>query len=493
VNRVGERLRSLPITTQIAMLVAAALVIAHVLIAVAVFRLYSPLDPMSSPGMILFRLDNLARRLDAASSPDQRAAIMRTAHEEIAGLEVGDLPKHARNVLLGPGPDDVQSHLGDRFKAFDIPPDEPAGRPRIAIQLSDGSVVMAPFGPPPPFSGGRAVRMSIAPPPPFPGGGAVGESVAPPPPFPGHHAVRVSFGPLPFPFPGLELTVAVVFLASAVILLSIWATRMLTAPLTRFTEAAERFTLGRTDAPLPERGPKEIVRAARAFNGMRERIQRMVEERAHMLAAVSHDLRTPITRLRLRAEDIEQLSLKTQVIRDLDTMRDRVHAALSFLRDHASRCKHERIDLPSLIQTVCDDCADAGRDIAFEGPSHLYVDGDPDQLARALTNLIENGLRFGTTVTVSLRTAQDGTAEIDVRDDGPGIPDGEKRRVLEPFYRCDRARSLDNHDGFGLGLSISQVIAEAHSGLLSLHDAAPTGLIARLTLLQAGLPANDRG
>jgi signal transduction histidine kinase len=436
VSGIFERLRSLPITTQVAMLVAAALAIAHVLIGAAVLVLYPRLDPMyPPPGVAIFRLCFVAKLLDTASSPDQRAEVLRIAHGEIPDLGVGELPRLVRRPLHGPHQQDVQSCLGEGLGVFDAPPDGPASRRRIAIRLHDGSALTAPLGPPPGF-----------------------------------------------PDPGPGLTIAIVFLACAVVLLSIWATRTLTAPLTRFTEAAERFTLGRADKPLPERGPREIVRAAQAFNRMRERIQGMVKERAHMLAAVSHDLRTPITRLRLRAEEIEQPLLKKQVIRDLDTMRSMVHAALSFLRGQASRGKHDRIDLPSLIQTVCDDCADTGREVIFEGASHLYVNGDSDQLARAITNLIENGLKFGTAVAVTLSPRQDRAVEINVRDDGPGIPDGEKHRVLEPFYRRDHARGLNSHDSFGLGLSISQVIAEAHGGSLSLHDAEPTGLIARLTL-----------
>jgi signal transduction histidine kinase len=436
VSGIFERLRSLRITTQIAILVAAALALAHVLIGAAVFALYPPPDPTSSPGAAIFRLRFVAELLDAAG-PGQRAEIVRVAQREIPGFAIGELPQRAR--IAPPGPHPHEHRLGEGFRVFDVPPDGPARRPRIAIKLGDGSAVMAPLGPPPGFPG-----------------------------------------------PGPELGIAIVFLACVIVLLTFWATRALTAPLTRFTEAAERFTLGRTDAPLPERGPREIVRAAQAFNGMRERIQRMVEERAHMLAAVSHDLRTPITRLRLRAEDIERPSLKKQVIRDLDTMRSMVHAALAFLRGQASRGKRERIDLPSLIQTICDDCFDVGHEVVFEGASHLYVDGDPEQLARAITNLVENAFKFGKAVTITLHAGENRTVDIDVRDDGPGIPGGEKRRVLEPFYRRDHARGLNGNDSFGLGLSISQVIAEAHSGLLSLHDAEPTGLIARLTLPLAG-------
>lgn len=427
-----ERLRSLRITTQIAILVAATLALTHVLIATAVFVLYPPPDPMLSPEVAIFRVGLIAKLLDAAASPDQRADLARIAQREIPGLVIGELPPQARIGPLG-----LDLH-GDRSRREGVMLcDVPGSRPLVAIKLRDGGAIMTPLPPPPRFPG---------------------------------------LGPL---------SIAVAFLACVFVPLTMWATRTMIAPLTRFTEAAERFTLGRPDLPLSERGPPEIVRPARAFNGMRERIQRLVEARAHMLAAVSHDLRTPITRLRLRAENIEPSSLKMQVIRDLDIMQSMVHMALSFLRDQTSRGKQERIDLPSLIHTICDDYVDMGHEIVFEEGLHSHVDGDPEQLARAVSNLIENAFKFGKTVTITLRAGENRTVDVDVRDDGPGIPDEDKRRVLEPFYRGDHARGLNNHGGFGLGLSISQVIAEAHSGSLSLHDAEPAGLIARLTLPMA--------
>jgi signal transduction histidine kinase len=216
---------------------------------------------------------------------------------------------------------------------------------------------------------------------------------------------------------------------------------------------------------------------------MRARVRAMIEDRTRMLAAVSHDLRTPITRLRLRAEEIEPEPLKRQIIHDLDAMRDMVHSALSFLRDQARSSLHVRTDLPSLIQTLCDGFCDMGRDVKFVGPLHLDVDCDPDQLTRALMNLIDNGVKFGTAVTVELQPpAQGGPVAIDVKDDGPGIPDAEKARVMEPFYRGDVARGMNARESFGLGLSIARSVAEAHGGSLELLEASPKGLIARLTL-----------
>jgi signal transduction histidine kinase len=237
------------------------------------------------------------------------------------------------------------------------------------------------------------------------------------------------------------------------------------------------------DAPLSEQGPLEIRRAAKALNEMRARVRAMVEDRTHMLAAVGHDLRTPITRLRLRAEEIEPEPFKRQIIRDLDSMRDMVHAALAFLRDEAKSRRHERTDLPSLIQTLCDGFSDMGRNVSFVGPAHLQATCDPDQLTRALANLIDNGVKFGKSVVVTLKEPRPGDPiTIEVQDDGPGIAASERERVMEPFYRGDAARGLDDCASFGLGLSIARSVAEAHGGTLELRDGSPRGLVARLTI-----------
>jgi signal transduction histidine kinase len=277
-----------------------------------------------------------------------------------------------------------------------------------------------------------------------------------------------------------------VFLASAMALLSFWAARALTSPLTRFAAAAEQFRLSGAQAPLAEHGATEVRTLARALNDMQTRIRRMVDERTRMLAAVGHDLRTPITRLRLRAEDIADQALRSAVLRDLDGMQALVHATLSFLRDQSARGRTVRTDLPSLVQSICDDFADLGGEIDFSGPARLEVDCDPDQLKRAIVNVIENGLKFGHRVAVRIHADADGAAVIEVVDDGPGIPDAEKERVLEPFYRGDAARGSESRSSFGLGLTIARTIMDAHGGGLELRDAAPHGLIVRLTLPQAG-------
>jgi len=287
--------------------------------------------------------------------------------------------------------------------------------------------------------------------------------------------------------PGRPSPVAIVaatlgFVALMLTILLWWATRGLTAPLSRFAQAAAGFSLDRDAAPLPEKGSYEVRTAARAFNRMQARIRRMVEDRTRMLAAVSHDLRTPITRLRLRAEFVEDETTRAQMLRDLDQMSGMIHAALSYLRDGQTAEGRSLVDLASLLQTLCDEFADIGHAVAYDGPGHLLATLRSDEVSRAVANLVENGVKWGAHVVVRLRPASPDAAEIEVADDGPGIPDADKKTMLQPFARGDAARGMNESSGFGLGLSIARAVAEAHGGELSLHDGRPSGLIARLRL-----------
>lgn len=275
------------------------------------------------------------------------------------------------------------------------------------------------------------------------------------------------------------------FVALMLTLLLWWATRGLTAPLTRFAHAAAGFSLDSDPAPLPEGGPFEVRTAARALNRMRTRIRRMVEDRTRMLAAVGHDLRTPITRLRLRAEFIEDEAMRTQFLRDLDQMAAMIHSALSYLREGHRTEKPPVIDLATLLQTVRNEFSNTNHDVTYEGPDHLLARAWPDELHRAMTNLVENAVKFGTCAAIRLGLGSGSTVAIEVADDGPGIPDADKEAMLEPFARGDAARNMNGSAGFGLGLSIVRRIAEGHGGELSLHDREPSGLIARISLPNA--------
>jgi signal transduction histidine kinase len=275
--------------------------------------------------------------------------------------------------------------------------------------------------------------------------------------------------------------VTLLFVIVTFTLLGLWAARALTAPLSSFAEAAESFSLGGGAAPLPERGPEEIRSVARALNRMRERITNLIDDRTRMLAAISHDLRTPITRLRLRSEFIEDDLHRHHMLRDLDQMRSMLEAVLSFLRNDRTLESMTLIDIASTLQLVTDQFADIGHRVAYDGPAHAMVTARPDDLHRAITNLVENAVRFGAEAAIRLNVTPQ-SITIDVEDDGPGISDARKEVMLEPFVRGDDARNMDEAAGFGLGLSIARAIVEAHGGRLSLNDRQPHGLIVRIEL-----------
>jgi signal transduction histidine kinase len=274
-------------------------------------------------------------------------------------------------------------------------------------------------------------------------------------------------------------------------LLGWWAARSLTLPLRSFARAAENFSPDGEIAPLPERGPEEIKTAAKALNQMRERIKRLVDDRTRMLAAVGHDLRTPITRMRLRSEFIEDESARVQMVRDLDQMNAMVESVLMFLQNGQSPKAMTTIDLASNLQTICDQFADMQHAVSYVGPDHLPVRARPEALDRAVTNLIENAVRYGGAAVVRL-TAAPNAAEIAIEDDGPGIPDSQKEAMLEPFVRGDAARGMNDATGFGLGLAIARAVAEKHGGTLELISRRPTGLTAKITLPIASLTGEGR-
>ncbi len=264
-------------------------------------------------------------------------------------------------------------------------------------------------------------------------------------------------------------------------LLGLWAARTLTAPLSSFAKAAESFSLNGAAPPLPERGPEEIRSVAKALNRMRERITTLIDDRTRMLAAISHDLRTPITRMRLRAEFIEDDVHRYRMLGDLDQMRSMLESVLSFLRNDRKLESMTLTDVASTLQLITDQFADMGHKVAYDGPEHAMATVQPDDLHRSVTNLVENAVRFAALVTIRLGVSPD-CVTIEVEDDGPGISDARKDVMMEPFVRGDDARNMDETQGFGLGLSIARTIALAHGGRLSLNDRQPHGLIVRIQL-----------
>ena len=272
--------------------------------------------------------------------------------------------------------------------------------------------------------------------------------------------------------------IATVAILSALVFLT-YVYINLRRPLGLFAAAVDRFGLDRSFEPVSEKGPAEIATVARVFNRMQERITTMMSDRTRTLAALGHDLRTPITRLRLRAEKVGDPLPRNALIRDLDYMQRMAHAALTYLRDDAPSAKAS-IDVASLLQTICDEADEMGQPVVYDGPEHLIAMARIDDLRRAVTNLVANAVFQEADVTVTLRACDQDMITIEVQDDGPGIPDVDKATVFEPFRRGTRGAT--DRTGFGLGLSIVQNVARSHDGALSLHDRPGGGLICRLRL-----------
>lgn len=262
-----------------------------------------------------------------------------------------------------------------------------------------------------------------------------------------------------------------------------WLTWTVNAPLMRFAQAAERVGLDVHTAPLPEQGPAQLRRAIHAFNLMQVRLQRMLTDRTLMLAAISHDLRTPLTRLRLRIETGRVEGDHAKMLSDIETMEAMLSSTLSFVRGVDDAEVQEAVDLDLALQTVCDMISDVGGSVAYEGTPRCRYLCKPQALMRALTNVIGNAAKYGRRARVTLRRQQGLGFVIDVDDDGPGIPDDEKRKVFEPFYRTSAARELDS-EGMGLGLSIARSVILSHGGSIELRDAVPRGLAVHITLPQ---------
>ncbi|WP_319313662.1 ATP-binding protein [Shinella sp.] len=276
---------------------------------------------------------------------------------------------------------------------------------------------------------------------------------------------------------GSNYLLAVVIL---MVLFSAFAVWTITRPLRRIAAAAMRADLSVGPALFEERGSQEIVALARALNGMQKRISTMIDSRTRMLRGVSHDLRTPLTRLRLRVERVDQQEVREALLADVERIDRLLKESLSYLRDNHRIEAFARADLASAVQTVCDEFEDIGHQITYRGPGRLIANFKPLAITRAVTNLCENATKFGSSVRVELG-ASAGMATIDVADDGPGIPVEHRSRVLEPFYKVDAARG-GTDAGFGLGLSIVAEIVQDHGGKLELLDRHPNGLIARIAI-----------
>lgn len=304
----------------------------------------------------------------------------------------------------------------------------------------------------------------------LPDGQWLNVSVAVPPPRPWHSPA--------FLWAFLLMTVAAAGL-------TLWAVRRLTAPVRTLAAAAEALGRDVNAPPLPEDGPTEVAVAANAFNTMAARIRRFVQDRTELLTAIGHDLRTPITRLKLRAEFVEDDEQRGKMLADLEELEAMVSATLAFGRDARSTEPVSPLDLAELLRTILDEAGDARPEavdrLAYDGPAHLTVHARSLSLKRALANLVSNAVSYGGSAHVRLAPPVDGMVTIEIEDDGPGIPPHELDRVFEPFHRVEASRNRET-GGVGLGLPIARNILRAHGGDVALANRTAGGAKATVTL-----------
>lgn len=275
-----------------------------------------------------------------------------------------------------------------------------------------------------------------------------------------------------------------VFAAQMVLLiLCTWfAVRLAIRPLGELAAAADALDPGKKGSPLNEGGPSEIAHAARAFNAMRDRIAHYLEERVQILAAISHDLQTPITRMRLRADMADDSPEKDKLVSDLREIERLVQDGIAYARSsHGNGEKNARIDLASFIDSIAYDYQDTGKAISVAGIVQGTAVTKPHALRRILTNFIDNALKFAGAAEISVKRSGEGNTVITVTDHGPGIPDDKLESAMQPFYRVENSRNRDT-GGTGLGLAIAQQLAISIGGQVRIYNRSGGGLAAEISL-----------
>ena len=281
--------------------------------------------------------------------------------------------------------------------------------------------------------------------------------------------------------PELKLGIAWLFLfLGAAVLAALCAARWLSAPLAAIAQAADRLGRGGEVVSLATGGAQEIRSIARAFEAMRERLVRFVNDRTTMLAAVSHDLRTPLTRMRMRVERVADDTLRAALQRDLDALESIVGETLDFARLGAGTERRDRIDLASLVETIVDARADAMENVCAQAGARVGLEADGAAVRRIVENLIDNAVKYAGGAEVTL-AVHGGDVQVMVADRGPGIPEAELDAVFRPFHRLESSRSRET-GGTGLGLAIARTLARAHGGDVTLSSRPGGGLVATLSL-----------
>lgn len=277
-----------------------------------------------------------------------------------------------------------------------------------------------------------------------------------------------------------RVLLSIVLLLAAVIGVSLVAVRWATRPLKTLADAADELGKNINRQPLAETGPTEVARAARAFNTMQSRLAAYLRERTQVLAAMSHDLKTPITRLRLRAELLDDAQLRSKFGNDLQEMEAMVASALDFLRGMDNGEPVQPVDVNALLESLQADFRETGGEVTIAGQAADPYPGRPQALKRCLANLLENAIKYGKSAHVFVDDRAE-RLQISILDEGPGLPPDQLSKVFEPFYRVEASRNRDT-GGTGLGLAIAKNVAERHGGSIELRNRAEGGLAAVLIL-----------
>jgi two-component system osmolarity sensor histidine kinase EnvZ len=281
--------------------------------------------------------------------------------------------------------------------------------------------------------------------------------------------------------PAARQALNLLFAAISILVSATLTTRSLARPVEQLAHAVRRFGTDPAAPPIPALGgPVELRNTITAFNQMQAQISSFVRDRTVMLAAISHDLRTPLTRLRLRAEFIEDPIQQANIFNDVDEMRSMVEASLTFFRDGAESEPLTGFDLSELLKSIADEYADQDVIVAFEGPDHAMHHGRPRALRRVFANLIENAIKYATPPVISL-SATDCVIEVTIRDRGQGIPEEQMEQVFAPFQRLDSSRNR-NTGGVGLGLTSARNLVRANGGEIILRNCPDGGLAASVVL-----------
>ncbi len=289
------------------------------------------------------------------------------------------------------------------------------------------------------------------------------------------HALHPDF----FNWP-LRLLLVLGTLLLSIVALSLLAVRWITRPLKQLARAADELGRDIHRPPLSEQGPREVREAAQAFNCMQQRLSRYLDDRNRILTAISHDLKTPVTRLRLRSELLDDTALGEKFQQDLDDMEEMIRATLDFMRGEDAQEPQQPIDILALLESLQEDIVESGGNMGITGKPQRPYPGRPLALKRCINNLIGNAIRYGGDCEVRIEDGAD-TLTLIIRDHGPGIPETEMGRMFEPFYRVEKSRSKET-GGSGLGLGIARNIARSHGGEVTLQNHPDGGLQVTLSL-----------